>query len=122
MNSGYVIEIAIYRTWYQNTNSEPETDARVSMFHPQWDLDMESIENTTNQRIWDRGLNTFFDNGIEQDSNGFENFLAEVETIQGFLCDAANETEIEADQEAVQDFAQQEKVLALAPAQSLLDN
>jgi hypothetical protein len=97
------------------------------MFHPQWDLDMDSIENTTNERIWDRGLHTFFDNGIDQDSNGFENFLAEVKTIQGFLCDAANEAQKEAAaEEAAQENTREatqeiEQIPASSPIQSLLD-
>jgi hypothetical protein len=86
------------------------------MFHPPWDLDM-----------WDRGLHTFFDNGIDQDSNGFENFLAEVKTIQGFLCDAANEAQKEAAaEEAAQENTREatqeiEQIPASSPIQSLLD-
>lgn len=89
--SGYIAEITLNRTWDgPDTSTEPGMTANVAMFHPQWDWEMESIEQSTDGRNWKRGLGTFFE-------NGFENFLAAVQTIQGFLSDAA----IEAEEDAV---------------------
>jgi hypothetical protein len=83
-DSGYVVEIAIYREWNRSTRVEPAMASSVSMFHPNWDLEMESIENTTKERAWDRQLKNFFEPGTGRE-NGLEHFLLEVQNIQGFL-------------------------------------
>ncbi len=86
--SGYVIEIAIYRGWDgSNTRDEPTVQAAVSLFHPNWDTQMEAIEHTTRVRNFGPGLRNLFHNGTD-DGEGIEDFLTEVETIQGFLADA----------------------------------
>ena len=89
-DSGFVVEVAIYRTWGQgqSTKAKPAMASSVSMFHPDWDLEMESIENTTKERSWDRRLRNFFEPGMGRE-DGLEHFLLEVQNIQGFLS-AAN--------------------------------
>jgi hypothetical protein len=107
-SSGFLIEIALHRTWPgPDTKWEPAVNATVSMFHPQWDLDTLSIENTTDERGWDPQLNNFFCNGAEEEGNGFENFLADVQTIQGFLSDATKDFEIQAANEAAAEVARE---------------
>ena len=87
-DSGYVVEIAIYRRWGRSMRADPVMESSVSMFHPNWDLEMESIENTTKERAWDCRLRNFFEPGSGRE-NGLEHFLLEVQNIQGFLS-AAN--------------------------------
>lgn len=52
--SGYIIEIAIYRTWEgEKTSDEPKMESSVSIYHPYWDDEMESIESkATEVRQW----------------------------------------------------------------------
>jgi hypothetical protein len=56
-DSVYIIEIAVYREWGgYSTTGEPRILSSVSMFHPVWDYQMSSIENTTGERKWDPAL------------------------------------------------------------------
>ncbi len=104
------MEITLNRTWDRtDTSTEPSMTANVAMFHPQWDLEMESIEQSTDGRNWKRGLSTFFE-------NGFENFLAAVQTIQGFLSNAA----IEAEEDAVRTRLAREAAMK-AEAEAILE-
>jgi hypothetical protein len=91
-NSQYVVEIAIYRAWLGNeAEGEPKVSAGVTMFHQDWDLQMESIEeNTTDPRHWKSDLSSFFHIGNDG-SGGLQGFLDEVGTIQGLLSDAATQ-------------------------------
>lgn len=83
-DSGYIIEIAIYRTWEgDNTSEEPKMASSVSLYHPSWDLTTESIEMTTKVRGWDKSLSHFFDNGDRV--GGLQTLMDEIGTIQGFL-------------------------------------
>lgn len=108
--SGYILEITLNRTWDgPDAATEPGMTASVAMFHPQWDWEMESIEQSTDGRNWKRGLSTFFE-------NGFENFLAAVQTIQGFLSNAA----IEAEEDAVRTRLAREAALQ-AEAEAILE-
>jgi hypothetical protein len=108
--SGYIVEITLNRTWDgADTTTEPGMTANVAMFHPQWDWEMESIEQSTEGRNWKRGLSTFFE-------NGFENFLAAVQTIQGFLSNAA----IEAQEDAVRTHLAREAAVQ-AEAEAILE-
>ena len=89
-NSGFVVELSFYRTWYGlDTKLEPQIAASISMFHPQWDWQMESMENSTAGRNWKRGLSNFFE-------NGFDAFFNEVQEIQDLLSVTAKEAEQEA--------------------------
>jgi hypothetical protein len=89
-NSGFVVELSFYRTWYgPDTKPEPQIAASISMFHPQWDWQMESMENSTAGRNWKRGLSNFFE-------NGFDAFFNEVQEIQELLSVTAKEAEQEA--------------------------
>ncbi|KAH8775846.1 hypothetical protein BGZ57DRAFT_365462 [Hyaloscypha finlandica] len=89
-NSGFVVELSFYRTWYgPDTKPEPQIAASISMFHPQWDWQMESMENSTAGRNWKRGLSNFFE-------NGFDAFFNEVQEIQDLLSVTAKEAEQEA--------------------------
>jgi hypothetical protein len=88
-NSQYVVEIAIYRAWTgSKTECEPKVSAGVAMFHHDWDLQMEAIKNSTDRRHWKSDLSNFFCIGNDG-SGGLQGFIDEVETIQGFLSDAA---------------------------------
>jgi hypothetical protein len=91
-HSQYVVEIGIYREWLgSKTEGEPKVFAGVTMFHQDWDLQMESIEeNMTDQRHWKSDLSNFFHIGNDG-SGGLQGFLDEVGTIQGFLSDAATQ-------------------------------
>ncbi|KAE9377173.1 hypothetical protein N431DRAFT_555423 [Stipitochalara longipes BDJ] len=89
-STGFVIEISFYRTWYgQDTREEPQIAAGISMYHPQWDLEMESIENSTQGRNWKRDLSNFFE-------DGFDDFLNELRGVQELLSQTADEVEQEA--------------------------
>jgi hypothetical protein len=89
-NSGFVVELSFYRTWYgPDTKPEPQIAASISMFHPQWDWEMESMENSTAGRNWKRGLSNFFE-------NGFDAFFNEVQEVQELLSVTAKEAEQEA--------------------------
>lgn len=86
--SGYIVEIAVYREWNgYNTSGEPKMLSSVSMFHPVWDDQMDSIENTTRERDWDRQLNCFFER--QDQGGGIRKFMEDVILIQGLLSDAA---------------------------------
>jgi hypothetical protein len=76
-DSGYIVEIAIYRQWGGgNTHTEPKMAASVSMFHRDWDFEMESIEGTTKERVWD--VRNFFGNDLRR-------FLFHVNAIQSMI-------------------------------------
>ncbi|KAF4634051.1 hypothetical protein G7Y89_g4051 [Cudoniella acicularis] len=84
-NSGYVIEICVYRSWQRrDTAGEPTVQASVSMYHGAWDDETVSIEGTTNVRNWDANLSQFFNEGTEE-THGIEGFLREVTVIQDLL-------------------------------------
>jgi len=86
--TGYIVEIAVYREWDGcNTAKEPKMLSSVSMFHPVWDGQMDSIEYTTKERDWDRQLRCFFE-GPDQ-NGGIPKFMEDVILIQGLLTDAA---------------------------------
>ena len=86
-DSGNIVEIAVYREWNgYNTTGEPKMLSSVSMFHPVWDDQMNSIENTTSEREWDPELKCFF--GKDQ-SGGIRKLMEDVVLIQGLLSDAA---------------------------------
>jgi len=88
-STGFVIEIAFYRTWYgPDTRDEPELVAGIAMYHPQWDMEMESIENSTQGRKWKKGLSNFFE-------GGFDEFLNELRGIQELLSTTVHEVEQE---------------------------
>lgn len=85
--SGYIVEIAVYREWCgYNTAGAPKMLSSVSMFHPVWDDQMGSIENTTRSRNWDAELNCFFG---EDEGGGIRKFMEGVVLIQGLLSEAA---------------------------------
>lgn len=87
-DSGYIVDIAVYREWSgYNTTGEPRMLSSVSMFHPVWDNEMDSIENTTRERNWDPKLRCFFEG--ENQSGGIHKFMEDVAFIQGLLSDAA---------------------------------
>lgn len=63
----------------------------VSMFHPEWDTQMESIEHTTRVRDFGPGLVHLF-NG---QTAWLEPFLDEVAFTQGLLVDVATAIKVE---------------------------
>ena len=105
-NSGYVVEVAIYRDWPDLiTLWNPSMNAAVSIFHPLWDSVMGKMKEGADERGWDRKLGKFFDYSQDENENGFESFLAEVQAIQGFLCDATKEVEREPEAAAAAEAA-----------------
>ena len=91
--SGYCVETSIYREWDgNNTKREPTILAGVSLFHSDWDSEMESIEGTTKERKWDRELSTFF-RPSRAPADGLAEFLDAVRQIQGLLSDASKSSE-----------------------------
>jgi hypothetical protein len=87
-DSGYIVEIAVYREWNgYNTAGEPKMLSSVSMFHPVWDDQMDSIENTTRERNWDPQLNCLFER--KDQGGGIRKFMEDVVLIQGLLSDSA---------------------------------
>ena len=91
INTGNIVEIAIYREWKGcNTKPAPAMQASVSIFNPDWDSEMVSIENTTTERIWDRSLHNFFGkDGVSHNNMGLSCLIAEIREIQHHLHDAA---------------------------------
>ncbi|KAF8867265.1 hypothetical protein BDZ45DRAFT_8484 [Acephala macrosclerotiorum] len=93
-----VVEMAVYRR-FLGPGMEPEMSVGVSMYKHLWDsTHMRSLHGTTENRSWEDPLKTFFGyshaNGeVIDGSKGVEKFLAEVETIQGFLADAIKHAE-----------------------------
>lgn len=84
-DSGYIVEIAIYRTWDgEKTSGEPEMASSVSLYHPYWDDEMESIESkATEVRQWDSSLSHFFVHGFQVE--GIPALRDEIAVVQGFL-------------------------------------
>lgn len=77
---GYCLEFTINREWEGlKTIPEPKVSAGVTMFHDQWDSDMNSNENTTADRGWAKDMSNFFPNG------GFEVFIRQLNyLLNGF--------------------------------------
>lgn len=97
-DSGYIVEIAIYRQWEgNNTNATPAMKSGINLFHPMWDSALESIEKTSGAREWegDATLAAFFNNGATSLGCGFGVFLNEVEVIQEVLRKAQEEVYVE---------------------------
>lgn len=89
--SGYEVQISIYRTWNScDTNRDPEMSCGVTMSHPVWDDEMQSIDHTTQERQWGNKLQNFFPGHGAEDLDGFDQFMDEISFIQGYLCDAAS--------------------------------
>ncbi|CZS89849.1 uncharacterized protein RCO7_02411 [Rhynchosporium graminicola] len=96
IESGFMVELSIYREWFgANTFGEPTLSTGVSMFHPTWETEMESIENTVRVRDFGPGLVNLF-NGQSLDP-----FIDEVNFTQGLLVDIAKELKEEADELAI---------------------
>ena len=90
ISSSNVIEIAIYREWAGiNTNPAPKMSASISMFNPDWDTEMRSIENTTSERQWDRDLHNFFGKEEPNTCSGLTELLVDIHEVQRLLCQAA---------------------------------
>ncbi|KAL2062999.1 hypothetical protein VTL71DRAFT_6071 [Oculimacula yallundae] len=91
--SGFVVELSIFREWFGSTTSgEPTMSTSVSMFHPTWETELESIENTLRVRNFGPGLVNLF-NG---QSPWLEPFLDEVNFTHGLLVDVTSEIKKEA--------------------------
>ncbi|PBP20676.1 hypothetical protein BUE80_DR008580 [Diplocarpon rosae] len=101
VDSGHVVEIALYREWSGTATKEvPSMEASVSLFHPDWDEWMESIENTTRSRKFgDRLCNLFHDGTPGQGS--MQTFFEKMTMVQGLLVDAKKEREFQAIQAAL---------------------
>lgn len=90
--SGYHVDLTIYREWYcttgqPNATLEPVIKAGVSMYHPQWDSQMMSIEETIIQREWDDDLNQLFNPLVPMERPGhvIDHFLGEVNYVAELL-------------------------------------
>ena len=104
--SQYIIEIAIYRSWQgcEVVGRNPKIQTSVSLYHRVWDeetgttlrrferlelISAVSIENTTNERSWDRDLKCFFERKYQ--IGGIQGFLDHVVSIQDMLVNAEKE-------------------------------
>lgn len=88
ITSGYIVEIAIYRSWEgNNTKVKPEMEASVSLYHPSWDTALENIVKTSAMRDWagDATLAQFYNNSATDEGCGVEAFRDAVEIIQELL-------------------------------------
>lgn len=112
-SSGYIVEITLDRLWDgPDTRPEPQYVTSVALFHPQWDHEMESLENRTEGRNWKRNLSNFF-------QGGFGGFIAAIQTVQELLIDAANEVDEEiARARAAQIEADEVEAMRLAAAEA----
>lgn len=93
ISTSNTVEIAIYREWKGfNTRPAPVIQASVSMFNPDWDAEMDSIEHTTQERKWDRQLHNFFGkDGVSHKNTGLSGLMTEVREVQRLLSDAATD-------------------------------
>ena len=91
VNTSNIIEIAIYREWDGcNTKRAPAMQASVSMFNPDWDSEMESVENHMEGRNWDYQLHNFFGkDGVSHKNTGLSGLIHEIRDVQGLLSEAA---------------------------------
>lgn len=98
-----VVEIAIYREWDGwNTIAEPAMQASVSMFNSAWDSEMESIENSTLERKWDRQLhNLFGKEDVSHKNTGIQGLMAEVVEVQRLLSEAAAIVTMPSEEDAI---------------------
>lgn len=99
-DSDYIVEISIYRSWQgKYTTLPPKMAASVCMFRKTWDNEMESIQKTVKTRKWNKNLENFI--GVKPPLEGktpsqkssLEDFIDEVQTIQGLLADVLTKTE-----------------------------
>ncbi|KAJ8061314.1 hypothetical protein OCU04_010377 [Sclerotinia nivalis] len=79
-SGGYCLEFTINRDWDGlRTIPEPNVSAGITMFHDQWDIDMESNEHTTADREWKKDMSNFFPDG------GFKVFIEQLDyLLDGF--------------------------------------
>lgn len=92
-NSANIVEIAIYREWPGcDTRRAPAMQASVSMFNPDWEAHMDSIENTSLDRKWDPEMHNFFGKeGVGHRITGLRGLIAEIREIQQLLSVATEE-------------------------------
>ncbi|KAG4025584.1 hypothetical protein MFRU_054g00130 [Monilinia fructicola] len=73
ITGGYCLEFTINRDWIGlNTLDEPEVSAGITMFHDQWDAEMEPNEHSMADRDWQKDMSNFFPNG------GFKVFVEQL--------------------------------------------
>jgi hypothetical protein len=87
INTSNIIEIAIYREWEgYSTKRAPVMQASVSMFNPDWDSEMESVEAHTEIRKWDHQLHNFFrKDGVSHKNTGLSRLIHEIREVQDLL-------------------------------------
>lgn len=89
LHTGNVVEIAIYREW-DSEKTTPHMQASVSMFNPDWDSEMASMEDHTEGRNWDAQLHNFFGkDGVSHLNTGLKGLVHEIREVQGLLSEAA---------------------------------
>lgn len=96
LQSDYILEIAIYRSWTrdewkQSPKPAPKVESSITMYHPFWDFEMVETKNTAKIRTWDKELNCFFpvpeDAGGETSAwkGGLQGLLYEARAIKEML-------------------------------------
>ncbi|OWP03839.1 hypothetical protein B2J93_2684 [Marssonina coronariae] len=101
VDSGHIVEIAIYREWSGTATKEvPSMRASVSLFHPDWDEWMESIENTTRSRKFGNHLCNLFHDGTPGQGS-IDTFFEKMMMVQGLLADAKKERDFQIRQAAL---------------------
>lgn len=86
--SGYILEIVIYRKWAATTTQgDPEMFCSVSMFHPDWDDETRDLSTKSSGRNWKNDLSNFFKK-VDESKTGLEYFLSQVRRVQGYILQA----------------------------------
>lgn len=89
--SGYIVEIAIYRRWEAaTTEGPPEMFCSISMFHPDWDDETQDISSKSFVREWKDDLSNFFKEG-DQCEERLEYSINQIRKIQGYIVQARDE-------------------------------
>ncbi|KAM3074106.1 hypothetical protein ACMFMG_003072 [Clarireedia jacksonii] len=57
----YCVELVMNRKWIgMDTRPEPTVASGVAVYHPNWDIDMDSIEHANYERSWPNDMSNFF--------------------------------------------------------------
>jgi len=96
--SGYIVEIAVYRTWRKSlakgslsweklmSTTEPRIESSISMYNRMWDWTTTEAWDKTRSRNWDPQLRCFF--GEEEVGDGIPKFLETTKFFLDFLTKA----------------------------------
>ncbi|PQE24563.1 hypothetical protein CJF32_00007583 [Rutstroemia sp. NJR-2017a WRK4] len=82
----YCVELVMNRQWTEmDTKSEPRMTSGVSVYHTNWDADMESIEHTNYERDWKDDMSNFFPEKTQHSRGGLAGLTQVLEYMRGAL-------------------------------------